>query len=290
VDAGDGDLRVRELRARLLGKPDDLQARLALASHYSSAGFPDVAIEHYRLAASRWPDNADLAVLLARSLHKAGATGEARLHLESFLIRNPEAGADVWSWAGIVQDAMTDYSAGERSHRAALNRNNQSPALHNNLGYNLLLQGRFAEAAPEFRQALLLDPASALARSNLAIALAERPGEAVKTWNSRTDTATAHNNLGAVLMERGDYDGARREFEAALVYNKQHPAALSNLQLVADLDRGMFGLPAAGAPSAWRRFVRSLGSVLLGEEPGKIKSPASSAGKFPPAPQGAALN
>jgi Flp pilus assembly protein TadD len=290
VDAGEGDLRVKELRARLIADPDNLEARIALASHYASAGFPEIAIEHYRLAALRRPDDARVAVLLARSLHRVGASLEARAHLEAFVARYPAAGADVWSWTGILQDATREYAAGERSHRAALQRQPNSSALHNNLGYNLLLQGRNAEAVQALKQALALEPASALARSNLGIAVAERPAEAVDAFASVTDPASAHNNLGAVLLERGDLPGARREFETALGYNSRHTAALGNLQLVAEADGAGIGLPA-GSQTAWQRFVRTLGVVLLGSEPEpKTKDPASAAGKQHAAPQVGAVN
>jgi Flp pilus assembly protein TadD len=288
VDAGEGDVRVREMRGRLLTNPDDLDARLSLARHYTAAGFPDLAIEHYRLASSRWPDNADVAILLARALNASGASGQARAQIETFLATHPEAGADALSWAGILQDETRDYAAGERSHRAAVSQREGSSSLHNNLGYNLLLQGRHAEAANEFRRALALDPQSAIARSNLGIALAENPAEAVNTWSSVTDAASAHNNLGAILIERGDYQGARRQLETALGYNNHHPAALSNMQLVADLDGGNVELPAAGSQSAWRRFVRTLGVFLLG--PDTEPATASAAGTLQTAPQGAGIN
>lgn len=291
VDAGEGDARVREMRARLVSNPDDLAARLSLARYYSSAGFPDLALDHYRLASQRWPDNSDVAVLLAKTLHVSGATAQARVHLEAFAASHPDAGADVLSWTGILRDEMKDYAAGEQSHRAAVSKREDSALLHNNLGYNLLLQGRNTDAAAELRRAVELDPESAIARSNLAIALAGSPVQAVGAWASVTDAASAHNNLGAILIERGDYEGARRELETALGYNNRHPAALSNLQLVADYDGGSVGLPAAGSASAWRRFVRTLGMVLLGtESETEVNNPASSAGKLQTASHGAGIN
>ena len=54
-DAGDGDYRIKALRRRVTANPQDLQARLELADLYRESGFPDVAIEHYRLAASSIP-------------------------------------------------------------------------------------------------------------------------------------------------------------------------------------------------------------------------------------------
>jgi Flp pilus assembly protein TadD len=47
----------------------------------------------------------------------------------------------------------------------ALDANRSS--LHNNLGYNLTLQGKRGEAAAEFHRALAIDGNSEIARNNL---------------------------------------------------------------------------------------------------------------------------
>src|SRR5215831_15940534 len=51
VDAGDGNLEISALRRNMMSRPDDVDARLRLAAAYAKHGFPDVALEHYRLAA-----------------------------------------------------------------------------------------------------------------------------------------------------------------------------------------------------------------------------------------------
>jgi Flp pilus assembly protein TadD len=284
VDAGEGDARVREWRRRLAVNPNDLPARLDLARYYTSAGYPELALDHYRIASARFPDNAQVAVALARSLARAGFHPEARDGLDRFLGIHPESAAEGHSWSGILADEAGDLAAGERSHRAALNLRRNSAALHNNLGYNLLLQGRRDEASAQFRRALEIDPANALAGSNLALAVSARPDEAVASWRKVVDPASAHNNVAAAMIESGDYDGARRELGRALALNHGHAAALSNLQLVSELDRGgLDPLSKASAASAWRRFVRTLGIVLVGEPEHKSKQTAAEAGKDVPA-------
>src|SRR5690348_13853677 len=54
---GDGDYALGQLRERLMKDPTDLEARLQIADHLKRAGSLDLAIEHYRLAAERFPDN-----------------------------------------------------------------------------------------------------------------------------------------------------------------------------------------------------------------------------------------
>ena len=87
-----------------------------------------------------------------------------------------------------------------------------------------------------------------MARNNLGLALAnlDETDQAVANWQSASDPATAHNNLAAVLMEKGNYPNARKELEIALSYNNAYPAALKNLELVSRLDghRGHAGREA----------------------------------------------
>lgn len=283
VDAGEGNLRIRTLRRQLAANPADLKARLELARHYVEAGFPEIALEHYRFAAARFPDSAEVAILLARTMSSIGLPAEARAHLQAFVAGHPGPGWETLSWLAILQDRVGEYREAEANHRAAVNLRPASDALHNNLGYNLLLQGRNQEAAAEFRRALEIAPASALARSNLGIALAAQPGQAVAELQAVTDPATAHSNLAAVLIERGEYEAARREIEAALGYRKDHPAALSNLQLLSELDGGAPGLAGVAARSAWQKFWRNLGVVFFGEpSPARNAETASPAGNRDP--------
>jgi tetratricopeptide (TPR) repeat protein len=290
VQAGEGDSRVAGLRHRLGANPDDLQARLELAALYKQAGFPELALEHYRIGAQRSPESAELTILLARTLNDEHLTTEARQQLERFTAANPDASAEAWSWLGIFSDAQSDYTAGERSHRAALRLRDGSDALHNNLGYNLLLQKRNGEAAVEFRKALEISPGSQFARNNLGIALAEEPGQAVQQWQNVSDTASAHSNLAALLIEKGDYSGARRELDVALGYRKDHPAALHNLQLLSDLDGGSVLLPSGRPESSWRRFVRSVGIVVLGPETETKPAPAKRTSTVQTSAAGAGVN
>src|SRR5438552_5556218 len=49
-DAGDGDYLVRSLRQRMAADPDNLTVRLELIDHYTKADYPELALEHCRLA------------------------------------------------------------------------------------------------------------------------------------------------------------------------------------------------------------------------------------------------
>jgi Flp pilus assembly protein TadD len=274
VDAGDGDVRLRALRQRLALDPADISLRMEIAHEYRMKGYPELALEHYRFAAERQASDA-VQIEIVRTLRSMGLRAQAlpELRGDSALIE---------SWRGILLDEMGELIRAEAHHRAAVAKQPALDSLHNNLGYNLLLQRRTAEAAQEFRKALEIAPQSATARNNLALALAADPGQAAEQWRAAGDPATAHNNLAALYIQRGQYSDARRELQSALAYKKDHPEAIRNLQLVAELEGGSVQLPGR-SPSKWKRFGSGFRNVVLGVEPPRTTAPA---GPQPPGPAG----
>src|SRR5581483_6413893 len=126
---------------------------------------------------------------------------EAILSLTAFLEAHPQTAPSYSSWLGILLDETGQWTAGEPAHRKAIGLAPADDNLHNNLGYNLLMQKKFDDAAGEFREALKLNPASQVAHNNLALALAGQNAnqQAIASWQAAGDPASAHNNLAAVL-------------------------------------------------------------------------------------------
>jgi len=244
-DAGDGDYQLRALRDRAAAEAESVPVRLELANAYRERGYPDVALEICRLAASRFPESGEAQLGLAEALRAMNRREEAGAGLEAFLKAHPQAGPEYHSWLGILRDESGQWDAAEAAHRRALELKPDAAYLHNNLGYNLLMQKKDAAAAGEFREALKLDPQSLVARNNLGLALARQDAsaEAIAMWQVGSDAASAHNNMGAVLMEKGNYAAARKELELALSYNKAFQPAVKNLELVSRLDGQPVSLP-----------------------------------------------
>ncbi|HZT29797.1 MAG TPA: tetratricopeptide repeat protein [Bryobacteraceae bacterium] len=279
LDAGEGDYRLRRLQEQVAATPDDLAARMELAHLYLERGSPELAVEHYRLAAARYPASAELEVALAHTLRGMGLREEAARSIEAFWKAHPQTSPELQSLLGIDLDEMGRWSDGEKAHRAALALNPNLEYLHNNLGYNLLMQSRPQEAAQEFRRALELDPHSALARNNLGLALASQPEQAVANWQAVSDPATAHSNLAAMYIEQGRYAEARKELEVALGYDKSNPAALHNLRLVAELDGQPAKMPVKPAQTPLRKVATALRKAFIGPEevPPRGAEPSASA-------------
>jgi len=248
VDAGEGDLQLRALRKRLAANADDLDARILLARLYATRGLSDLALEHYRLAAAQFPDSVTVTLALAKTLRELGESESALKTVRTFLTKNPSASGswELLSLQGILEDEQGRFTPAEAAHRAALALEPGRGALHNNLGYNLLLQGQSSAAAAEFHRAIEIDPRSPIAHNNLgaALALQLHSSEALSEWQRSADPAVAHNNLAAVLMEAGRYSEARAELQTALEFRRDFPAALVNLRLVAAKDGGPAALPA----------------------------------------------
>jgi Flp pilus assembly protein TadD len=253
VDAGQGDLVLRELRRRLAADANDLDARMQIAKLYSQKGLPDLALEHYRLAAARFPDSDAAALGLAKTLREMEQPSEALRSAEDFLTRHPRGSWELLSLRGILEDEQGHFTNAEAAYREALTLAPGRGAIHNNLGYNLLLQMRPDEAAEEFRLAIGLDPKSEIAHNNLGVALASQKSFVAKDvlaeWQRSSGPAAAHNNLAAVLMEQGRDAEAREELAAALEFQRDFPEALANLKILADRD----GKPVTVAPARARR-------------------------------------
>src|SRR5581483_2317559 len=266
VDAGDGDYDIRMLRLRMAKEPDNLEVRLALAKRYQAMGSTELALEHYRLAAARFPENAEVHLLLAKSLRRIGSRGEATNMLQDFLRAHPQQSPDFQSILGILLDEQKQWADGEKAHREALALAPKSDSLHNNLGYNLLMQGKNDAAAAEFQEALKLNPRSQVARNNLGMALAKKPDQAAVAWQSVGDPAAAHNNMAAVLIQQKRYAEARKELDIALGYNRTYPAALNNLKLVSELDGKPASITARPIQSRWGRFKTGLRKAFIYDE------------------------
>jgi Flp pilus assembly protein TadD len=263
-DAGEGDFMVRSLRQKMAAEPDNLEVRLELIDHYTRGGYPELALEHCRLATTRFPESAAVQLSMAKLLRGMKMTGEAARGLGAFLAAHPQKSPDLESWLGIMRDELGDWAQGEKAHRAALALDGNLDSLHNNLGYNLLMQGRPQEAAHEFREALKLRPNSDVARNNLGMAMAATPQDAVLHWQSVSDPATAHSNMAALLIKQKRYAEARKELDLALGYNKHHAAALNNLRLVSELDGKPAVIPLKPAQTKWGKFRSKVAKIVGG--------------------------
>ncbi|MFN7921202.1 MAG: hypothetical protein U0Q16_13970 [Bryobacteraceae bacterium] len=231
----DEDFLLHQLRRKVAAEPRNVALRLELAQRYETLGNQEVALEHFQAASVLEPSNGGLAMTLAKAYRRQEMAGDAAATLTRFVAANPDAPGPYWSWAGILADEAGQYVEAEEFHRQAIYRSENAEAfLHNNLGHNLLLQGRRGDAANEFRKALALQPRLEIARNNLAVALSD-PAESLARSRGN-DPAAQHNNLAAEFIEQGKYVKARLELQIALSYRPDYGPALKNLSILSSLD------------------------------------------------------
>lgn len=269
VHMGDGDLEVQALRKRLLDSPKDVAIRKRLAAKFAALGYPDLALEHFRLAAEQAPADVDLQLELAGILEKQGLGHQALQVVQAALQHNPNAAET--ARAAILIDQAGSLTDGEALHRKAVALAPRHADYANNLAYNLIQQKRAAEAESILREVLRNKPTHERARNNLARLYAtqlNQPEEALLHWKSISGPAAAHNNLAAVYMEQERWPEAKAELERALALRFQFPEALQNLHIVAARTGGTvsLNLDRDKRQSGLSKLAKAFRQVFIGEE------------------------
>ena len=182
------------------------------------------------------PDRARLAPDIRRKMAVEDAIG-----CEILIGRQPD-------YAALRNDAAALYMELGQADRAlthfrAVERiQPRSARAHYNVAVALDAMGRAADAARAYEAAIGLDPGYSSAHNNLgSLLLAERrTGEArghfEKAVASNPSNAEAQNNLGAVLLASGARPQARAALERAVALRPIYPEAHFNLARLAALD------------------------------------------------------
>lgn len=159
--------------------------------------------------------------------------------------------------------ALLDRAVDEYRRALALR---PKAATWSNIGTTLRLRGLFAQAVAAQEAALALDPASPPAHYNLGLLYhfhLRDPVKAAQHYEKAIKFAPRlsepRNNLGLILLQRGDVEKARVLFEAALERGPENTSALNNLGLIAVRDKDW----AAAA----RHFHRA---AALGSDPERL--------------------
>ncbi len=184
--------------------------------------------------------NADALLNLA-AIHRAeGKLGAAEHLVKRALQVDPSSIGALSQLAELKRD-QGDLDEAVRLFEEALAIDDALPFL--SMGYGDVLQraGRFQEAERAFKSVLELEPDSFKARYNLGVTYGRqgRTGDAVAMYQEALSAAPdhpeaikVHNNLGVIDLERGEIDGARTHFEAAVRSSRGHFESRFNLSLI----------------------------------------------------------
>jgi Flp pilus assembly protein TadD len=190
---------------------DRLLADLAFASGDNAR-----ALAGYATLFAAHPDNGFLAERAGISALKLGDTPRAIAFLDHATTKAPSWRA--WNARGVAADQMNDWASADVAYARAGAIAPERGELANNLGWSLLLRGRWDEALVKFEQAAQLDPRSPRIANNLELArealkdgLPRRaPGESDQAWSARL------NDAGVAAAARGERGRAIAAFSQAI--------------------------------------------------------------------------
>jgi Flp pilus assembly protein TadD len=193
------------------GQVDRLLADLAFASGDNAR-----ALAGYVTLFAMHPDNGFLAERAGISALKLGDTPRAIAFLDHATVKAPSWRA--WNARGVAADRMNDWASADGAYERAEAIAPQRGEVANNLGWSLLLRGRWGEALVKFEQAAQLDPKTPRIANNLELArdalkdgLPQRePGESDQAWSARL------NDAGVAAAVRGERGRAIAAFAQAI--------------------------------------------------------------------------
>jgi tetratricopeptide (TPR) repeat protein len=228
-------------------KPDDLAARSGLGEVYLELENYPEAESQYRAVIEKDPSYASGYYGLARAKAIQGYTAEA-----TFFYRR----------AVSLYPAYREESENDKFLKSILNEivNLNTAADKNNLGNQLLTDGKIEQAIDEFNKAVSLDPSNAKFHANLGRAYKQqgRLADAEAALGNALSNAPEEDQyyflLGEVKFEQGDLESAIDNYAKALGLDSENPkyhariaeayalggdlqAALSEYEIAIDLDQ-----------------------------------------------------
>ncbi len=211
--------------------PADVATGLRLAESYVKAGLYFPAYEVYqRLQAAAEP-RAEIELGLAGIWDKWQDYSLARTHAE-YALQIDAQSHEAWSLLARIHLHRGDFEAAAVSFEKALGLQQSDPILFANAGYAYLRLGRLDQAQACLEKALSLDGTIAEAHNHLGIVLARRGqyDSALTHFTQTSEPAVALNNLGAVCLEQGKWEEARKFFREALSLKPDYDKALAHLR------------------------------------------------------------
>ena len=210
------------------------RARMALATEMVAEGRHTDALAELREAVRDFPDARSA---LGTELVAAGNNAEGVAVLREFIRADPQKVNRLPAHLIIAQALAADGKVKEASDelRALLASAPNMDSVRKQLADILMVQGRFGEAAAEYRTVLTTHPAGdihrSLAEAYLRMNDAARGEQAARdALKLAPDDGLAHNLVGVALASRGNLGEAIAHFERALAINPNDAEARANLE------------------------------------------------------------
>jgi len=215
--------RTFERMRRILGEKNPRADLLIVDTFREERNF-EAMLAHAQEAAARYPEERRFRLLQAQALGRLGRLDEA-LRLLDGLLTGLSEDIEVLSTKALVLSDAERYAEAEAVMREALQRDPRNNGLLIQLSLIQERLGRFAEAEATLRQVLERDADNATALNNLGYYLAER-GERLeealelirRAVNIEPNNGAFLDSLGWVYFQMGQLDEAERYLEQAVLY------------------------------------------------------------------------
>jgi len=179
------------------------------------------------------PEEGKLA--MARLCERRGDLKQAERFYQELLAENPNQ-QRVYHRLGVIAAQQGRYAQADENFHRAMTTGEPNVELLCDAGYSLYLQHRLQDAEATLRQALAIQPQDPRACNNLGLVLGEqgRLDESLAMFKRAGKEADAYTNLGYVLAQIGDLQGAQQMYSHALTLDgSNRPAAEAMLQVAA---------------------------------------------------------
>ena len=142
-----------------------------------------------------------------------------------------------WNTLGTLYDRMRDHQQAQQAYSHALSINSDLDYVHNNLCSSFLEVGDYSKAFPHCEQAVKLNSSFPAAQNNLGIVygMLGNESKAYEAFFKVGDEASAHNNLGWVMLQKSDLEGASEQFRLAAKLKPNYGLARRNYFLAKSL-------------------------------------------------------
>ncbi|MCE9552481.1 MAG: tetratricopeptide repeat protein [Planctomycetes bacterium] len=187
---------------------------------------PTPAPDATSLASGNGKPSVDLHVAMADMQEKSGNVEQAKQHYESALKQNPKNANALLGMAHLLDRQGKLKEAGEK-YQLAAKYHPKDARVWNDLGLCYARQKKLKESVAALNKAIELEPQKQLFRNNIATVLTEmgRTDEALTHLTAAHGAAVAHYNLGYLLHQKGNKEGAAKHFAQAATVDPNFAAA-----------------------------------------------------------------
>jgi tetratricopeptide (TPR) repeat protein len=219
---------IAKIQERFLDAYSFLRAGMA---NERTGNYPG-AVRAYERGLAVAPENVELLNALGFALFQQGQSREAVAALEKALAADPKH-VKAHNNLALASVDLGELEVAEAHYRESLALEPQA-AIYSDLGFVLEREGLDDEAVEQYEKALALDPKSATAHYNLGGVLIRRGEAAAAERHFRAalegkPSAPAYAGLGLALYQQGEVGEAIASLRAGIEADPKHPAAYGQL-------------------------------------------------------------